>query len=85
MKKKAKIIPLASAEEFNAVVGARVQERRKAKKLLQRELSDAIGRSIAQVSRYESGEAQCEPFTLARIAKALGCKTSDFLDGIEVR
>lgn len=74
----------AAAHAFNRMVGLRIQARRQRWNMTQAQLGEKIGFSFAQVSRYESGESPCEVSTLALIADALGCKASDFLDGIKV-
>lgn len=74
----------AEAKAFDVAVGARIRERRKAAGLKQEPAAELVGISPAQLSRYENGETSTEPAMLARLAEAFGCKTSDFLDGIEV-
>lgn len=82
--KKVKRDRRAEAKAFDRAVGARIKARRNDLGLLQRQVTDDIGISDAQLSRYESGEATTEPYMLARLAEKYGCKPSAFIDGIEV-
>lgn len=73
-----------AAHAFDRDVGARIKTKRQAAGLTQTDLGKKIGFSVPQVSKFESGDVTCEPATLAMIAAALGCKASDFVDGIKV-
>lgn len=68
---------------FDVLVGGRVKDRRRAAKLTQSAVAEKLGKSLAQVCRYESGDTSIDTPTLARLAEILGCKASDFLDGIK--
>ena len=74
----------AAAHAFDREVGERIRFFRQADEQSQGALAALVGISVAQVSRYESGETTCEPHMLALIAEALGCKPSAFMDGIKV-
>lgn len=74
----------AAAHAFDRAVGARIKAKRQTVGITQTDLGEKIGFSVPQVSKYESGDVTCEPATLAMIAAALGCKASDFVDGIKV-
>lgn len=71
---KARTIRRAAAQAFDKVVGNNIRTRRTSKGLTLTQLGDEVGTTASQVSRYESGDNTCEPYTLSRIAAALGCK-----------
>lgn len=71
---KARSQQRAAAHAFDKVVGNNIRNRRTMKGLTLSQLADEIGKTGGQVSRYESGDNSCEPYTLSLIAGALGCK-----------
>ncbi len=73
------------APAFDREVGRRIRERKKAAGLSDQGLADAIDRSVSQVYRYQSGDTSVDAPTLAALAMALGCTTSDLVDGIAVK
>lgn len=57
----------------------RLRYRRKAAGLTITELAEKIGRSRAMVSMYENSQHSPNPGTLAKLAAALGCSTTDLM------
>lgn len=86
MAKKAKKLGRPRAKPpvsaFNKAVGARVKALRKAHDLTDQQLADKIGRSVAQVFRYQSGDTSLDAETLVVLAGALGCSVGDIVEGI---
>jgi transcriptional regulator with XRE-family HTH domain len=76
---------LKPAPDFDQAVGQRIKLKRELSKMSPQKLADRTGFSPFQVGRFESGDTPVKPEALARIADALGCKASDFLDGIKVK
>ena len=68
---------------FDVLVGERLKARRRDAAMTQAALAEKLGKSLAQVCRYESGDTSIDTPTLARLAEILCCKASDFLDGIK--
>lgn len=69
---------------FDRAVGARIRAKFHAAELTDHQLAHKIGKSVSQVYRYCSGDSRVDPEMLAKLAKVLGCKASDFVDGIRV-
>lgn len=69
---------------FDKAVGARIRLKRNASELTDLQIAQKISKSVSQLYRYMSGDSRIYPETLAKLAKALGCKASDFVDGIRV-
>jgi transcriptional regulator with XRE-family HTH domain len=69
---------------FDEAVGARIKERMATAKLSPGQVAEGIDKSEAQIFRYLNGTTHVEPADLARLAKLLGCKAGDFVDGIVV-
>lgn len=57
----------------DALVGPRIEEIRKAKKLSRQELGDKLGLTYLQVYRMETGETEISADDIPEIAAALGC------------
>jgi transcriptional regulator with XRE-family HTH domain len=62
------------------LLGARIKELRKAKKLSQEELAELIGIEPRHMSRLEVGKSYPSLDRLERIAKALDADLKDFFD-----
>ena len=62
------------------LLGARIKELRKAKKLSQEELAELIGIEPRHMSRIEVGKSYPSLDRLERIAKALDAELRDFFD-----
>jgi len=60
-------------------IGARLKERRLLLNLSQEDVGNAMGISLSQVARYESGENQADMPMLFRFCDALQCDVSDLL------
>lgn len=82
--KRSKLAASKADGAFDRAVGVRLRARRLAHDLTQGQLGEKIGRSLSQVSKYELGEHSIELPCLARIAGVLGCKASEFIDGIGI-
>ena len=65
---------------YDARVGARTRSRRELAGKRQVDAADAIGVTLGQMSRYETGEHPLTPSKLARLAKFYGCSVCDFFD-----
>jgi transcriptional regulator with XRE-family HTH domain len=70
---------------FDKAVGERIRKKRELCNMTPIKLADRSGQSVYQISRFESGDQPVKPEVMARIAEALGCKASDFLDGIKAK
>lgn len=68
-----------SGDRFLSHSPARLRYRRKAAGLTIGELAEKIGRSRPMVSMYENGQHSPNPGTLAALAAALGCSTTDLM------
>lgn len=75
--------PLGPA--FDREVGGRIAAARENTNLSKTELGVKIKKSLATVSRYESGDLPIPTQTLAKIAKITGTKICDFVDGIKLK
>lgn len=62
------------------LLGARIKELRKAKRLSQDQLSEKINIDPKHLSRIEVGKSYPSFNTLAKIAKALGIELKDFFE-----
>ncbi len=62
------------------LLGARIKELRKAKKLSQEELAELVGIEPRHMSRIEVGKSYPSLDRLERIAKALDVELRDFFD-----
>jgi len=60
-------------------VGREVKHERELKGYKQEELATAIGISTMGLSYLERGKRSWKPSTLEKVAKALGCKMTDFI------
>lgn len=67
--------------KFDRTVGARIKAKRLKLGLSNEQLSRALGKSEAQIFRYQSGDSRCDGEMLSRFAKALGCTVSDLVEG----
>lgn len=85
-RKANKTTMAVKADAINKAVGKRIRAKRLnfPSPLSMEAVGDHLGRTIATVSRLESGATSAEPPVLIALAKLFGCKPSDFLDGIEV-
>ena len=61
-------------------IGKRIAELRKKRKLLQSELAEMVGVSRVAVSNWETGKAMPKSGYLPKLAKALKCRASYFLN-----
>lgn len=67
-------------ENINTYIGARIRSCRKMKKLTLQQLADAIHKSRATVSKYETGEITLDVQTLYDISTALDISLSQLTD-----
>jgi len=70
---------------FMATVGARIKTRRDALGFPQPRVAAAIGFSVSNLSRIESGVNSFTVETLAKIAKILECEPGAFVNGVKVK
>jgi transcriptional regulator with XRE-family HTH domain len=63
----------------------RLQHLRKQKGLTQKALTDAVGMSLIQISRYESGQSQHTRDVLRRLAVSLSVSADELLLDLEGR
>ena len=70
-------------DPLDRYVGAMVRGRRRALRLSQTELGEAIGVTFQQVQKYENGTNRIGASNLYRIARHLGVEVTFFFDGIE--
>lgn len=68
------------ATDLDKRVGQAVRDQRLAKGLSQSDLGNAIGRTFQQVQKYERGSNRIAIGTLVRIAGALECPVTHFLN-----
>jgi transcriptional regulator with XRE-family HTH domain len=68
---------LASEGEYRRLLGQAIVELRRAAGMSQAELADAVERSEAAVSRWETGKATPSAFDVRRIAQASGLDEGD--------
>jgi transcriptional regulator with XRE-family HTH domain len=68
---------LASEGEYRRLLGLAIVELRRAAGMSQAELADAVERSEAAVSRWETGKATPSAFDVRRIAQASGLDEGD--------
>jgi transcriptional regulator with XRE-family HTH domain len=64
------------------LLGARVRELRQRKKLSQEALADACGLHRTYIGAVERGERNVSLLNIVVIARALGVKPADLLEGI---
>lgn len=71
--------PIHSRDPIDAEVGARIRARRRALKLSQTRLGEAVGLSFQQVQKYELGRNRVSASMLVRIARALDTTVSELM------
>jgi transcriptional regulator with XRE-family HTH domain len=71
--------PEPKPESIDRAVGRRIEARRKALGLTQRQLGDAIGTTPQQLRKYELGHNRVSVSTLMAIARSLQCPVSVFV------
>ena len=67
-------------EQINQYVGTRIRNYRKMKKLTLQQLADAIHKSRATVSKYETGEIGLDVATLYELSEVLEVDASQLMD-----
>ena len=70
-----------AAKQVDKEIGVRLRQARRAAKLSQTDIANAVGVSSQQIQKYEVGKNRVAVSTLIRICDALGIKVSAFLDG----
>ena len=63
------------------VISGRLRPLREREALTQRELADKAGVTQSTVQRLEAGLQEVRPTTLRKLARALGVKPADLVDG----
>ena len=63
----------------DAHIGREIRARRKAAGMSQSDLGAAVGVAYQQIQKYEKVESRISVARLIEIAKALGCKITDFI------
>lgn len=71
--------------EIFVLIGRRVREERKARKLSQQELADAIGTDTGHISRIENGKTQPSIAKIKAIADALGVSLAALFADVPVK
>lgn len=84
LNRKQKNAARNASRKFNAALGARLATLREEADLTQGELGAKIGKSEAQVSRYEQGVTAVNVETMLRLNRALGFANLELLNGIYV-
>lgn len=69
--------------EVDAEIGQRLRQRRWMIGMTTEELADRIGESVAEVEKYERGEAQIDTGRLWKLVRALGVSVSYFYDNAD--
>ena len=69
-------------EKKNAVIGARIMQRRKLLGMKQSELAEIIGVSDNQISNIENGRSYPKLNSVMLICKALDCNADYFFSGV---
>ena len=69
-------------EKKNAVIGARIMQRRKLLGMKQSELAEIIGVSDNQISNIENGRSYPKLNSFMLICKALDCNADYFFSGV---
>ena len=64
------------------LIGARIQKRRKEKKLTQEQLAERLSVSVGYVSQIERGLTKANLEMLARICTELDCELTYLIDGV---
>lgn len=72
----------AAGHAVDKIVGARLAARRVAAGLTPTEAGEKMGKSQAQIYRYESGATRTDTPLLAEFARIYDCKVEDFVAGI---
>lgn len=70
-------------KEIDAQIGARIREARILHNLSRENLADALGVSVAQIQKYESGTNRVSATTLFAISRLLETDIRRFYEGIE--
>ncbi len=66
--------------ELKKLLGRKIQELRKNKKIKQDELAEKINIATRNLSNIETGRCFPSPDNIEKIASALGCKIKDLFD-----
>ena len=80
-KKQRTSVQMSGDKDINQVIGARIAAKRRAACMDMAEFSEKIGVSVGQLSRYESGETPLRITMVTFIARHLGCKAGELVDG----
>lgn len=70
-------------KEVSKIIGANIKKQRKELGLSMKQLSYELNNTKSTVADAEAGRTNMNIITLLRYAKALNCKLSDLLDGVE--
>jgi len=82
-----KVPPRKSAKKIPAAVtfGSRVRELRHGRKWTQERLAEEADINVVQLSHIENGLNEPKLTTILRLARALGVRTGELMDGIRTR
>jgi putative transcriptional regulator len=70
---------MSTAPTKHTIDSEELRRRRIAAGLSQTALAEAVGKSGATISYIESGDRQPSPALLVKIARALGCESTDLM------
>lgn len=75
----ATMLGMKSPDPIDVAVGQRIRDRRRALKLSQATLAEALGVTFQQVQKYERGDNRISASMMARAAKTLTCRVGDLM------
>ena len=67
---------------LDVALGARIRERRRALRMSQAALGDAIGLTFQQIQKYESGANRVSFSMLVGIARAMDMTPAELIEGL---
>lgn len=71
-------MPKAKGSPADARIGERLRQIRRAKRMSQSELGEALGVTYQQIQKYELGHSRMSVSTLLKAAEAFGISPADF-------
>nr|WP_018009213.1 helix-turn-helix transcriptional regulator [Sinorhizobium medicae] len=71
-------------KDVDATVGTNIRRFREISGISQKKLGDAIGVTLQQIQKYDSGKDRISASRLVETARALGCDLNSLFAGIEI-